>query len=101
MEHPAHRLPPSLVHWERSAFTARISRKNLQTLVMRSHSMRRAFRPALAILMAGALAASGMAWMRPGWLPAWARFDVEQLASWARLGAHSSQAPDEDEGDDG
>jgi cobalt-zinc-cadmium efflux system membrane fusion protein len=62
--------------------------------------MRRAFRPALAIVMAGVLTASGMAWMRPGWLPAWARLDVERFASWARLGAHPSRTANEDDGDD-
>ena len=62
--------------------------------------MRPAVRTLLSLTIAGVLLALGLAWARPGWLPAWAAIDVDRLAAWAHLGRDTPvpKARSDDEG---
>lgn len=64
--------------------------------------MKRIIRGLLAVSVAAVLLGLGVAWARPGWLPAWARIDFGRLASMAHLGGPASPesraAADEDAG---
>jgi len=59
--------------------------------------MNHIWRHLLRGLVALALIIGGVAWTRPGWLPPWARLNLEKLPAWARLGGPDTTSVDEDE----
>ena len=48
--------------------------------------MKRVSRGLTATLFVLGIAFIGVAWARPGWLPAWARPDLDRLPPWAHFG---------------
>lgn len=58
--------------------------------------MRRLIRGMIVALVGGGIIYLGLILGRPGWLPPWARIDADDLPSWARLGAASAAADDDD-----
>lgn len=60
--------------------------------------MKRVSRGLMTIALLSGIAFIGVAWARPGWLPGWARPDLDDLPAWARLGG--SGAAKGSDGDD-
>ena len=54
--------------------------------------MKRIIRVLLAVIAAAVLLGLGVAWARPGWLPAWARIDFDRLAAWVHPGRPPTRA---------
>jgi len=57
--------------------------------------VKRVWRGLGLMIVAGGLAALAVAWVRPAWLPPWARPDPARLPSWMRPGSAAPSADDE------
>jgi cobalt-zinc-cadmium efflux system membrane fusion protein len=61
--------------------------------------MKRVLRTLMTTLIVLGLAFIGIAWARPGWLPVWARPDLDRLPAWVHFGEPDGATGDVDEDD--